>query len=135
MSVFLEVENLIAGKSPLKVEVASAQFGVGRSISTPTGTSSNRESAAPSISEIVVTRLSDKYSPLFYQEALMGNARMMTLFFVDGNATTVKTYLTAKMHNAMISGYSVSSGGDRPMESLSINFTKIEYKYDPIDKR
>jgi type VI secretion system secreted protein Hcp len=28
----------------------------------------------------------------------------------------------------MISGYSVSSGGDRPMESLSLNFTKIELK-------
>lgn len=25
--------------------------------------------------------------------------------------------------------------GDRPMESLSINFTKIEYKYTPYDDR
>jgi type VI secretion system secreted protein Hcp len=28
----------------------------------------------------------------------------------------------------MISGFSTSSGGDRPSESISLNFTKIEYK-------
>ena len=30
--------------------------------------------------------------------------------------------------NCMISGYSASSGGDRPTESLSLNFTKVEFK-------
>jgi type VI secretion system secreted protein Hcp len=33
----------------------------------------------------------------------------------------------------IIDGYSVSSGGDRPSESISMNFTKIEYKYTPFD--
>lgn len=28
----------------------------------------------------------------------------------------------------MISGYSVSSGGDTPSESLSLNFTKVEMR-------
>jgi type VI secretion system secreted protein Hcp len=28
----------------------------------------------------------------------------------------------------MISGYSISSGGDRPQESLSFNFTKVACK-------
>jgi type VI secretion system secreted protein Hcp len=31
----------------------------------------------------------------------------------------------------MVSGYSVSSSGDTPEESLSLNFTKIEMKYIP----
>ena len=31
----------------------------------------------------------------------------------------------------MFSGYSVNSGGDRPSESLSLNFTAIECKGDP----
>ncbi len=31
----------------------------------------------------------------------------------------------------MISSYSVSSGGDRPMEALTLNFTKMEYKPIP----
>jgi type VI secretion system secreted protein Hcp len=39
------------------------------------------------------------------------------------------------LENAMIASYSASSGGDRPMESFSINFTKIEYKYTPFDDK
>jgi type VI secretion system secreted protein Hcp len=35
----------------------------------------------------------------------------------------------------MISSYSASSGGDRPSESFSLNFTKIEYKYTPFDDK
>jgi type VI secretion system secreted protein Hcp len=31
----------------------------------------------------------------------------------------------------MLSGYSVSSGGDKPTESISLNFTKIETKITP----
>ena len=39
-------------------------------------------------------------------------------------------YMTYELENVLVSGYSISSGGDRPMESLSLNFTKIEYKID-----
>jgi type VI secretion system secreted protein Hcp len=37
------------------VEVGSLQFGVGRGISTPVGSSSKREASAPNVSEDVVT--------------------------------------------------------------------------------
>ncbi len=43
-------------------------------------------------------------------------------------------YMTYELENVLISGYSLSghgggsSGGDKPMESLSINYTKITYK-------
>jgi type VI secretion system secreted protein Hcp len=35
----------------------------------------------------------------------------------------------------MISSFSVSSGGDKPTESCSLNFTKIEYKYVSTDEK
>jgi len=35
----------------------------------------------------------------------------------------------------MVSGYSVSSGGDKPTESISLNFTKIEYQYIPMGQK
>ena len=35
--------------------------------------------------------------------------------------------------NTLISGYSISSGGDRPSESLSFNFTKFDSEYMNID--
>jgi type VI secretion system secreted protein Hcp len=42
--------------------------------------------------------------------------------------------LTLTLTNALISSYSMSSGGDRPTESLTINFTKIEFQYTKQDK-
>ena len=40
----------------------------------------------------------------------------------------LEVYLKLTLTNTMISGYSLSSGGDRPSESLSLNFTKVEVK-------
>jgi type VI secretion system secreted protein Hcp len=34
----------------------------------------------------------------------------------------------------MMSGYSISSGGDRPSESISLNFTKFDSEYIKIDQ-
>ena len=35
----------------------------------------------------------------------------------------------------MVSGYSVSSGGDRPTESISLNFTKILYEFNEMNAK
>lgn len=42
-------------------------------------------------------------------------------------------YYKIELENVMVSSYQSSAGGstsDRPVESLSLNFTKIEFKYD-----
>lgn len=67
---------------PLAPGTYSVQWGVGRGISAPTGGSADRESSAPSVSEIAVKK-------------------------PGAPAST-------------------SSGGDRPQETVSLNFTKIE---------
>ena len=41
------------------IELNSFQFGVGRGIASPTGGSADRESSAPSISEITITKDQD----------------------------------------------------------------------------
>jgi type VI secretion system secreted protein Hcp len=38
-----------------------------------------------------------------------------------------------ELEEAIVSSYSASSGGDRPSESFSLNFTKISYQYDKFD--
>jgi type VI secretion system secreted protein Hcp len=115
------------------IEVGSVQWGVGRGISTPVGASSKREASAPNVSEVVITKLMDSTSPLIVQEALIGKASTATIELVETGKDQLETYLSLTLTNAMISSYSVSSGGDRPSESVSINFTKIEYKYTPYD--
>lgn len=115
------------------IEIGSVQWGAGRSISTPVGASSKREASAPSISEITVTKMMDSTSPLLAQEAVVGKAEDCEIHLVETGSDKLETFLTVKLTNCMISSYSMSSGGDRPSESLALNFTKIEFTYQGYD--
>lgn len=50
-----------------------------------------------------------------------------------GTDAAGQVYLILELEEAIISSYSASSGGDRPSESFSINFTKISYQYNAYD--
>ena len=111
------------------IELQSAQYGVGRGISSPVGGSADREASSPSISELVVTKTGDATSPKFFQESVVGEAKAVVIDFVRTSANKLETYLKIELTNTLVSGYSVSSGGDNPSESISLNFTKIQVTY------
>ncbi|MFI5377975.1 MAG: type VI secretion system tube protein Hcp [Tepidisphaerales bacterium] len=112
-----------------EIQLQSFQWGVGRGIGSPTGSSADRESSAPSVSEIVVTKTTDRATPMLLQAILTGTPEDVKIDFVTSSRGKLSTYLEYDLSNVLISSYSVSSGGDRPMESLSLNFTKIQVKY------
>lgn len=115
-------------------EVSSFQFGVGRAISASRGTST-REGNIVSVSEITVTKTSDKCSIKLFEEALHGPlSRKVEIAFVrQGAGNKPIAFITMKLEGCGISGFSMSSGGDRPTESLTLNFDKVEYNYDPVN--
>jgi type VI secretion system secreted protein Hcp len=112
-----------------KIQISSFQWGSSRGVTSPTGGSADRQSSAPSISEITITKTQDASSPNLFK-ALLGKPQGLgtcTLTFVKGNQPKEAPYLTITLTNTMISGYSLSSGGDRPTESITLNFTKIVF--------
>jgi len=109
------------------IELNGCNFGVGRGISSPVGSSSERESTAPSISEITVGKQNDVASGKLMQQALAGNGKTVQIDFTRTYQDKQQTYLTVTLTNTIISGYSHSSSGDRPSETISLNFTKIQY--------
>nr|WP_321983227.1 type VI secretion system tube protein Hcp [uncultured Lichenicoccus sp.] len=118
------------------IELQSFQWGIGRGVSNRTGSGADREASAPSISEITVTKNQDSASIKLLQEALIGTgAADAATVQIDFTRTdkTQSVYETLTLSNVIISGYSTSSGGDRPSESLSFNFTKIEVKITPME--
>ena len=117
------------------IELQSLQWGVGRGIATPgPGGASKREASAPSISEITVTKTMDAFSPLSLKEALGGKGSVVKIDITrtdnSGKHVAFQKYILSE---TMMSGYSVSSGGDRPSESISLNFTKFDSEYVKID--
>ena len=108
------------------IEISSFQWGVGRGISSPTGGSADRESSAPSVSEIVVTKPTDSSSPLFLKEALIGSAgKTVQIDFCKTNNPNQTPYLQYTLTNTLVSKYNITASGDRPTESISLNFEKV----------
>ena len=118
------------------VEFSSFQWGLGRGISSGVGGGSKREATAPSVSEITLTKTMDAFSPLSLKEAIGGKAVVvkveMTQTDNDGKHVAYQKFI---LTDTLISGYSMSSGGDRPSESLSLNFNKFDSEYIKIDDK
>lgn len=111
------------------IEISSFQFGTGRGISTPTGGAANRESSAPSVSEVTVTKAMDVASPKLLEQGLIGSDGKMVKIAVTRTGKELKEICTYKLEKTLVSGYSVSTGGDTPTESVSLNFVKFEYAF------
>jgi type VI secretion system secreted protein Hcp len=110
------------------VELNSFGFMVGRTITSPVGASADRESSAPTIGEISVTKDSDVSSSKLFTESLQGEGQTVQIDFCKTDKGDMEVYNTYILTNCMISGFSVSSGGGRPSESLTLSFTKVELK-------
>jgi len=137
MAIYLKYEGIDGEATHDKhqkwIEVQSLQFGTGRGISTPAGATANREASQPSISEVVISKTLDASSSKLFTESVTGNVGKKVEIHLVSTGNPGNTYVEYVLTNALISGYSVSSGGDRPSESVSINFTKVEFKFTPYD--
>jgi type VI secretion system secreted protein Hcp len=134
MAIFMKygaLEGEVTAKGYEKwIEINSFQWGVGRGISSGVGGASKREASAPSVSEIVVTKTMDAFSQLALKESIGGEGVQVKIDLTrtdgKGNHVAYQKYI---LEGTMISGYSASSGGDRPSESISLNFSKFDSEY------
>ena len=138
MAVYMKIDG-VKGKVTSKgheewIDVNSMQWGVGRAISSAVGTSADREASKPSISEVSVTKMMDESSPLIFTEACIGKGKKVLIDLCTVGSDQIETYMSYELEECMISSYSVSSGGDRPSESISLSFTKMTMKFTPYDK-
>ncbi len=112
------------------ISIESFQLGVGRAI-TQTGLGSDRDPSNPAFAEATFSRKTDKASPDLFKQAVhgqsLGEATIHFLQTAAGDKTQV--YLEYVLGDPIISSYSISSGGERPTESFSLNFVKVSKKY------
>jgi type VI secretion system secreted protein Hcp len=137
MAIFMKYpgvdgESTVSGFTG-QIELQSFQFGVGRGISHARGTST-RESSEASVSEITVTKHTDGASLKLLEAALHGtlDKQVVITFTRTQSGGGVQAYLSYTLTDCGVSGFSLSSGGDRPNESLSLNFSKFEFQYGKV---
>ena len=79
------------------------------------------------MSELQVTRVTDKSSPVLFQLCVTGkHIKTATLAVRKAGGSP---YLKVKLTDAVISAYSETSTPSKPTETLSLSYNKIEYQY------
>ncbi|QEW05718.1 Hcp family type VI secretion system effector [Nitrincola iocasae] len=117
------------------VECDSMSWNVSRALSTKPGQGKDRESTSPSIGEIALVTKMDKSSPVLFSEACVGQGKTALIHMVQTSPNGIETYMEYTLTNALVSEYSVSADRiNRPLESIKLNFTKIEMRYTPWDE-
>ena len=142
MAIFMKYDGIDKGSSTTKghlgssgwTELSSVQWGVGRAIANASQ-GNEREASAPSVSEIVVSKLLDMSSYRLFEESLTGDGKTVTIHFTKTNKDQQDTYMEYVLSNTLVSGFSTNCSGDRPEETISLNFTKIEYNYTGQDAK
>ena len=112
----------------------SFQFGSGRGISSATASGANRQGSHASVSEITVTKQLDPASLHLWRDSLDGKLNTKVEFAFTIADQDNSEYLHCTLTDTGVSGFSISSGGDRPSESISLNFAKIEFKDTKISE-
>ena len=116
------------------IELQSALFGVSRHTTTGAGDKA-REGAHPEISELKITKHFDSASSKLLQNSLAG--KFDNDVTIDMTATTknkLETYLEIELEKCGITSYQHSaSPGQVPVESLTLNFTKITFSPSPLN--
>jgi type VI secretion system secreted protein Hcp len=134
--IFIDLGNGIKGESAQEgfkdtIAASSVQWGVGRGIGG--FTSGIRETSRPSFAEMVFTKTLDISTNDILKAMTKGKALgTVKISFVRDDGETGFNYLTYELTDVFISGYSASSGGDTPSESISLNYAKIKADYKKL---
>jgi len=116
------------------IELNSFQWAISRDIGTAARGALSRESSEPMIAEVTVTKYMCKSAPKLLQEAVAGPLNKTVIIkFTTTTRDKVDTFLTYQFDNVGISQYSMSSGGEMPIESLTLNFTKVMETFVGMD--
>jgi type VI secretion system secreted protein Hcp len=133
MAIFMKFGDKAAGDVDTTqykgwINVHSFQFGSGRGIGSATSSGGNRQGSHASVSEVTVSKNLDPSSLALWRDSLDGKLATTVDFSFTRADQDNSEYLHITLWDTGVSGWSMSSGGDRPSESVSLNFAKIELK-------
>jgi len=132
--MFLKLDGVegesIDAKHPKEIEALSFSQG----LSTPPPLPGGGGGGKASFSDFNITKLVDKSTPILFLKCAQGAHIEEALLVLRQSGANGFEFYKIKLTDVLITSVqtSGSSGGDnRPTESISLNFTKIEWTYVP----
>jgi type VI secretion system secreted protein Hcp len=110
-----------------QIELMSFSHGLSLPQSTTDGVSGKL-----SVTEITVTKATDRASVRLIEAAVMGKVfAKARIAFASSDQDRFVAYLVVDLTNARVSSVATSSGGDRPVEQLSLVCEQIRWTFEP----
>ncbi|TWF50071.1 Hcp family type VI secretion system effector [Neorhizobium alkalisoli] len=138
MPIYLQIDGIQGDATHEQhkkwMDIEAIHWNVARNMNTSAGSAANREASEPTISEVILTKVSDSSSTKLFQEACSGRTGKRTTIHLVTTGNPGDTYIEYNLTNTLIASYSIDSNGDRPIETIKLNFTKLEVKYTPFDE-
>ena len=134
MAIYLTLDGIdgpIDKPIAKSIELSSVQFGVGCALTKQKNLGFKRE-GEPSLSEITVSKVTDKASTNLFKQVCGGS------YFKKGEVTVTKligdkptAFFKLSLEEVFVSGWAITSSGQSPQESLSLAFNKIKIAFNP----
>lgn len=136
-SIFLDLGDAIKGDSTIdgfksKIEIMSFSHSVQMQVVNDVS-NSQRTSGKPYLGEFSISKYVDSTTPTLNQHCCAGTEIKKATITCTRNSGEAKgapmTFIKYILDNVYISSISVNGGGgDKPSESLSLNFSKIRWE-------
>ena len=113
-----------------QIELLDYNHGVGMQVTNDVS-NTERTSGKPSIQDFGISKYMDKASPKLYQKCCEGGIiPKVTITIGRNDKGKVLELIVYELEDVVISVISTSGGGgDKPVESLNLNFAKIKWDY------
>ncbi|MDN3517521.1 type VI secretion system tube protein Hcp [Aquisalimonas lutea] len=143
MSIFMSFPGIQGETADMShvgfLNIDYLEWSVARRITSPPGTSFDRESANAEITDLFLIRRMDSATPRLFLEACCGSGKEILIRLTKtGVGSGAETFAEYVLKNAIISDYEVTATKNdaiRPVEELTISFTGLELRYTPYDDR
>ncbi len=136
MAIFLQFDG-ITGESTVSgldgfMEIQTLNWGTSRPVAG--AHSAARGTSEATVQNVVLTRQWDSVTPMLVDAVWRGGFdNTATIRFVQTGSGTPTTYGEFKLEKCGIAGYSVIASGAQPVETLTLNFTKLTVKSFKVD--
>jgi len=121
-----------------QIEVLSWSHGFSQPTSPVRSTAGSGTVERANHSDITIQKYTDVSSTDLIKHCWAGShfGKMTLAQFRSSGPDDDVEYLTVELEDVVISGYSIGAGaGDIPIESVSLAYGKVTYKYDPADSK
>jgi type VI secretion system secreted protein Hcp len=133
--ILLKFKKEIKGDSSVKghegwITLDSISLNCSRNIQVRSG-GTDRETSTPNFSDIACNKACDLSSTELFMQSICGvSLEEAELHFMQTDGQDAdQVYLKITLEDPIVSSFTTSSGGGRPMETFTLNFVKIKMEY------